>query len=152
TIVNARRAAGGPDESVFQPEWSPDGDLYFVSDRGLGWWNLYRVQDGAIEPMAEMDAEFGRPQWQFGMSTYAFESADRLISCFVRDGVWILAGIDTRSKRFDVLPTAFPDIAQLRAAPGRIVFIGGSSSEAPALVALDLNNGAHRVLRHSVVL
>ena len=72
-----------------------------------------------------MDAEFGRPQWQFGMSTYAFESADRLISCFVRDGVWTLAGIDTRSKRFDVIPTEFTDIAQVHAAAGRVVFIGG---------------------------
>jgi hypothetical protein len=44
-------------------------DLYFVSDRGSGWWNLYREHAGAIEPMAEMNAEFGRPQWQFGMST-----------------------------------------------------------------------------------
>src|SRR5260370_3782272 len=102
--------------------------------------------------MAEMDAEFGRPQWQFGLSTYAFESADRLISCFVRDGVWTLAGIDTRSKRFDVIPTEFTDIAQLRAAPGRVVFIGGSPSEAPALVDLDLNTGTHRVLRRSFVL
>jgi dipeptidyl aminopeptidase/acylaminoacyl peptidase len=152
TIGNSRRVAGGPDDSVFQPEWSPRGDLYFVSDRGSGWWNLYREHDGAIEPMAEMDAEFGRPQWQFGMSTYAFESADRLISCFVRDGVWTLAGIDTRSKRFDVIPTEFTDIAQLRAARGRAVFIGGSPSEAPALVDLDLNNGTHRVLRRSFVL
>ena len=86
------------------------------------------------------------------MSTYAFESADRLISCLVRDGVWTLVGIDTRSKRFDVIPTEFTDIAQLRAVPGRVVFIGGSSSEAPALVDLDLNNGTHRVLRRSFVL
>ena len=43
TIVNALQVAGGPDELVFQPEWSPDGDLYFVSDRSSsGWWNLYR--------------------------------------------------------------------------------------------------------------
>src|SRR5271166_2089719 len=152
TIGNARRVAGGQDESVFQPEWSPDGDLYFVSDRVSGWWNLYRERDGAIEPMAEMDAEFGRPQWQFGMSTYAFESAHRLIACFVRDGVWTLAGIDTRSKRFEVIPTEFTDIAQLRAAPGRVVFIGGSPSEAPALVDLDLNTGTHRALRRSFVL
>jgi dipeptidyl aminopeptidase/acylaminoacyl peptidase len=131
TIGSSRWVAGGPDESVFQPGWSPDGDLYFVSDRVSGWWNLYRERDGAIEPMAEMDAEFGRPQWQFGRSTYAFESADRLISCFVRDGVWKLAGIDTRSKRFDVIPTEFSDIAQVRAAPGRVVLIGGSPSEAP---------------------
>ena len=39
-IGNARRIAGGPDESIVQPEWSPDGDLVFVSDRS-GWWNLY---------------------------------------------------------------------------------------------------------------
>ena len=55
TIGNRRRVAGGPDESAFQPERSPHG----VSDRGSGWWNLYRAHDGAIEPMAEMDAEFG---------------------------------------------------------------------------------------------
>ena len=77
--------------------------------------------------------------------------ADRLISCFVRDGVWTLASIDTRSKRFDVIPTEFTDIAQVRAAPGRAVFIGGSPSEAPAVICLDLNNGTHRVLRHSFV-
>lgn len=151
TIGNARRVAGGPHESVFQPEWSPDGALYFVSDRGSGWWNLYREGDGAIEPLVPMDAEFGRPQWQFGMSTYAFESADRLIACFVRDGVWTLIGIDTRSGRFDVIPTEFTDIAQLRAAPGRAVFFGGSPSHAPGLIDLDLKTGAHRVLRHAFV-
>jgi dipeptidyl aminopeptidase/acylaminoacyl peptidase len=151
-IGNSRRVAGGPDESVFQPEWSPDGDLYFVSDRGSGWWNLYRERNGAIEPMAPMDAEFGRPQWQFGMSTYAFESADRLIACFVRDWVWTLVGIDTRSKCFEVIPTEFTDVTQVRAAPGRVVFIGGSPTEAPALVDLDLNTGTHRVLRRSFVL
>jgi hypothetical protein len=86
-----------------------------------------------------MDAEFGRPQRQFGMSTYAFESADRLTSCFVPDGVWTPARIDRRSKRFDVIPTAFTDIAQLRAAPGRVVFFCGSPSEAPMFIDLDLN-------------
>ncbi len=152
TIEDARLVAGGSGESVFQPEWSPDGDLYFVSDRGSGWWNLYRERDGAIEPLHAMDAEFGRPQWQFGMSTYAFESADRLIACFVRDGVWTLTAIDTRSGRFDVIPTEFTDIAQLRASPGRVVFIGGSPSEGPALIDLDLSTGTHRVLRRSFVL
>jgi dipeptidyl aminopeptidase/acylaminoacyl peptidase len=148
-IEHARRVAGGPNESIFQPEWSPDGDLYFVSDRGSGWWNLYRERDGAIESLAPMDAEFGRPQWQFGMSTYAFESADRLISCFVRDGVWTLAAIDLQTKRFEIVPTGFTDIAQLRAAPGRVVFVGGSPSEPPALIDLDLASGRCRVVRRA---
>ena len=151
-IEHARLVAGGPGESVFQPEWSPDGDLYFVSDRASGWWNLYRDRDGAIEPMAPMDAEFGRPQWQFGMSTYAFESADRLISCFVRDGVWTLAMIDPGTKHFEIIPTEFTDISQLRAAAGRVVFIGGSPSEPPALIDLDLGSGKIRVVRRASVL
>ena len=33
--------AGGTDEAIFQPQWSPDGELYFVSDRSE-WWNIYR--------------------------------------------------------------------------------------------------------------
>jgi hypothetical protein len=141
TIGNARRVAGGLDESVFQAEWSPDGDLYFISDQSDGWWNLYRERNGVIEPMAPMDAEFGRPQWQFGMSTYAFESAERLICSFVRDGIWKLAQIDTRTKRFDVIPTEFTGISQLRAGPGRVVFLSGTPSEASALVDLSLATG-----------
>jgi hypothetical protein len=123
-----------------------------VSDRGSGWWNHYRKRDGAIESMAPMDAEFGRPQWQFGMSTYAFESADRLISCSVRDGVWTLAIIDPGTKRLEIVPTEFTDISQLRAAPGRVVFIGGSPSEPPALIDLDLGSGRNRVVRRASVL
>ena len=41
--------AGSADESIFQPEWSPDGVLYFVSDR-TGWWNLYRLAPAASSP------------------------------------------------------------------------------------------------------
>ena len=49
-IVRATCVAGGPAESIFQPEWSPDGLLYFISDR-TGWWNLYRQQDGRTEAL-----------------------------------------------------------------------------------------------------
>ena len=50
-----------------------------------------RERAGALEPMAPREAEFGRAQWTFGMSTYAFESAERLICCFLEDGKWNLA-------------------------------------------------------------
>ena len=151
-LRNARRVAGGADEALFQPEWSPDGDLYLVSDRGKGWWNLYRERDGALEPMAPREAEFGRPQWNFGMSTYAFESAERLICCFLEDGKWNLAKLDTRTRRFDPIPTRFTDVLQLRASPGRAVFIGGSPTEPLALIDLDLNTGNDRVVRRSAYL
>jgi hypothetical protein len=34
------------DEAIVQPEWSPGGTLYFVSDRS-GWWNLHRFDQAA---------------------------------------------------------------------------------------------------------
>ena len=38
------QVAGRPhQESIFQPEWGPDGRLHFVSDRD-GLWNLYAVE------------------------------------------------------------------------------------------------------------
>ncbi|HEX6989250.1 MAG TPA: S9 family peptidase, partial [Bacillota bacterium] len=69
-VRDARRVAGGPRESIFQPEWSPGGVLHFVSDRS-GWWNLYRWDGRSTDHLIAMEAEFGLPQWQFGMSTYA---------------------------------------------------------------------------------
>ena len=47
SIGQPRKVAGGEDESIFQPSWSPDGTLYFVSDR-TDWWNLYAERDGKI--------------------------------------------------------------------------------------------------------
>ncbi|MGH9553592.1 MAG: hypothetical protein ACRD3W_29695, partial [Terriglobales bacterium] len=38
-LNHKRCIAGGADESVFQPEWSQDGTLYFVADQS-GWWNI----------------------------------------------------------------------------------------------------------------
>ncbi|MDO8671729.1 MAG: S9 family peptidase, partial [Dehalococcoidia bacterium] len=77
TLGTAVLVAGGPDESIFQPEWSPDGTLYFISDRN-SWWNLYRWSDGTVESVLELDAEIGVPQWVFGLSTFAFESSDKI--------------------------------------------------------------------------
>src|SRR5579883_1923364 len=97
-LANPRLVAGGERESIFQPEWSPDGILYFVSDRS-GWWNLYRWredrqnQDEQIEALAPMDAEFGEPQWLFGLSRYAFASANRLICTYSQQGISTLASL-----------------------------------------------------------
>src|SRR5215467_7418743 len=60
TLGHGVRVAGGPAESIFQPSWSPDGVLHFVSDR-TGWWNLYRWREGHIESLCKMNAEFGVP-------------------------------------------------------------------------------------------
>ncbi|TMK88333.1 MAG: S9 family peptidase, partial [Actinobacteria bacterium] len=68
-LAGAQRIAGGPEESISQPRWSPDGVLHWVSDR-TGWWNLYAEGGDGAEALAPLDAEFTGPDWIFGQSTY----------------------------------------------------------------------------------
>ena len=149
SLGSKQRIAGGVDESIFQPEWSPDGILHFVSDRS-GWWNLYRWgASGDIEPLCEMAAEFGLPQWVFGMSTYAFESRDRIVCTYTQEGKWHLASLDLTTQQLQLIDTPYTDIASLRASAGRAVFCAGSSTESTAIVQVDLTTGQSSVLRRS---
>lgn len=148
-IHEAKRIAGGKDESIFQPEWSPGGTLYFVSDQS-GWWNLYRLnQDGEQESLCPMEAEFGQPQWIFGMSMYAFESEASIICAFIEKGRAALARLDTRDKRLERIETPYTDISSLHAGSGHASFRGGSPTEPASIVRLDLTTMRTEVLRRS---
>jgi dipeptidyl aminopeptidase/acylaminoacyl peptidase len=145
----SERVAGGPDESIFQPEWSPDGTLYFVSDR-TGWWNLHRLDsDGTIENLHAMDAEFGMPQWGFGMSTYAFESSERIFCTYIQNGVSRLATIDTRTKTLKSIECPYTDIRYVRAAPGQAVMRAASPTQTAAIVRYDFETEKFETLRQS---
>ncbi len=140
--------AGGPTEAVFQPQWSPAGLLHFVSDR-TGWWNLYRWRDGNAEAIAPMEAEFGVPQWIFGLSTYGFASEERIICAYGQRGTWRMAAIDTSSGTLMPIDTPFTDIGGLRVTPTSVVFTAGSPSRGSAVVSLDLANGAIATIRRA---
>ena len=71
-----------------------------------------------------MEAEFGLPQWVFGMSTYAFESAGRIICAYKQGGVDRLASLDTHTLALTPIEAPYTDFSGLRAAPGRAVFVG----------------------------
>jgi dipeptidyl aminopeptidase/acylaminoacyl peptidase len=147
-IVQAELVAGGKSESIFQPEWSSEGVLHFVSDR-TGWWNLYRSSEGKIEPLTEIEAEFGAPQWIFRMSTYAFESESRIVCTYCVRGDWRLATVDTTTRKLDPIELPYTEIASLRAASGRAVLCGGSPSEPLSIVSLDLTTRLADVVRRS---
>ena len=96
------RVAGGDDESVFQPSWSPDGQLYFVSDR-TGWWNLYRLHGDVVQGLHPLDAEFGKPQWTLGSTTYAFASERRVVVTYAQNGRWQMALLSLEPRRVEPL-------------------------------------------------
>lgn len=148
SLGRTERVAGGPNESIFQPEWAPDGVLHFVSDR-TGWWNLYQWRGERIEPVYEMAAEFGDPQWVFGMSTYGFTSSGHIVCTFLDRGISHLATIDRRTRRLEQIDVPYSDIWSLRAAAGRAVFVAGSPSEPASVVTLYLATRKREVLRRS---
>lgn len=148
SVRNAELIAGGVNVSIFQPEWSPEGILHFISDR-TGWWNLYCWRNGNIIALCEKNAEFGLPQWAFGMSTYAFANAHRIICSYTEQGVWCLASLDTTTGTLSPIETPYSTIRQVRATAGQVVFIGGSPTEPVSIVQLDLNTLRTEVLRRS---
>ncbi len=129
------KVAGGAEESIFQPEWSPDGALYFVSDR-TGWWNLYRWSGKDIEAIHPMAAEFGKPQWTFSMVSYAFVSPTRMAATYVENGCWKLAMIDVYTKRFEPVDLPVQPIESIKANKDAIYFVGGSAIEPAGVVRL----------------
>ncbi|MQA31078.1 MAG: hypothetical protein GEU82_14805, partial [Luteitalea sp.] len=122
TLNGARRIAGNASEAIFQPGWSPGGTLYFVSDR-TGWWNLYRLRDDDIEPVHAMDVDFGRPQWQLGMSTWAFADTSRIVVTYQQLGRWRLATIDAQTGVFTALPVDREPGDSIAATPSHAVLV-----------------------------
>ena len=148
-LASTRWVAGGAAESIFQPEWSPDGVLYFASDRS-GWWNLERISpDGGIERVSQSKAELGMPQWVFGMSAYAFASPDLIVCSHVEHGVSTLATVDLRTGKLTPIDCPYTDIQYLRAANGQAVFRGGSPTDVVSIVKFDLSTGQFETLRRS---
>jgi len=146
--AQVRHVAGGETESVFQPEWSPAGELHFASDRS-GWWNLCRERAGRIEPLQPMAAEFGEPQWQFAMSMYGFEADGGIVCLYEQGGRSHLARIDARSGAFAEIETPYCSLRELHVGAGFMVCLAASEREAEALVRFDLARSSFAVLRRA---
>ena len=150
SVGSREQVAGGSSESIFQPEWSPDSSLYFVSDR-TDWWNLYRWRGVAVEPVHAMAAEFGKPQWTFSMVTYAIVDANRIAATYSEGGRWKLALINVDARTFTPIDLEIEPLESIkatdksRAADGaEVYFIGGSPTQSTAIMTL-----SGKVLRSS---
>ena len=110
TDAVASPRAGGVD---LPAGWSPDGRLYYVSDRS-GWWQIYELNDpnpnDGSSPNVPSDlsvtdfpeSEFGRPQWLLGTATWAFAGAVTDGVSYTRRGRWHLATVDVPTRTLTV--------------------------------------------------
>ncbi|WP_426340440.1 prolyl oligopeptidase family serine peptidase [Pseudoduganella sp. S-14] len=149
------RVAGGSQESVCQPEWSPAGVLHFVSDRS-GWWNLYCLREGAggaasaVEALCPMAAEFATPHWTFGNSLYGFGANGDIVCSYIEQGVSKLACLHAGSTVLAPIATPYQEIRELRVGDGYVVALAGSPTIASEIACIDLASGACEVLERSI--
>ncbi len=131
----ATTIAGGSEESITQPEWSPGGALHYVSDR-TGWWNIYGEQGPALL----REEEFGVPAWNFGRRRYCFLDDGTLVAaCAGPDGdrIGVVADGDARWIEFPLASAG-----STMATDGRSVYLlAGDPAHAAAVVRLEVETG-----------
>ncbi len=150
SLGEPRTVAGGLDESVLQPLWSPEGELHFVSDRN-GWWNLYRLRNGSVQPVLEFEAEFARPQWVFDPAAYGFLDDGRIACCYVQRGVWNIGVIDAERGMLTSLDMPYSEMGrgELRTSGQRVVFIAGAPDKPMTLLSMDVSSGETETLQRA---
>ena len=150
--VDGQLVAGGPDESIVNPAWGPDGSLHWVSDRS-GWWNLYRADgSGGATALHPAEAEFAMPHWVFGQSSYAFLDDGRIACAWTRLGFPHLGTLDPRTGDLQELaPERLPTLRSLRIrSDGRhLAYVGASPTHTAAVVVLDTRSGSETVVARS---
>ncbi|MEM6501199.1 MAG: S9 family peptidase [Cyanobacteria bacterium P01_C01_bin.89] len=152
SLANARQIAGAAEESILQPQRSPSGQLYFVSD-STDWWNIYRWNaDGEPTALCSMDAEFGLPQWVFGMSTYGFASGDRAICAYTQEGLWTLASLDLTDSKLTPFDLPYSTLSGIFVDNICALFIGGSATAPSELVYFDFDTCKAESLKRSTEL
>ncbi len=133
--LSAVRCLRREQEALLQPRWSPAGELYFVSDRS-GWWNLYRMAD-ADTPVVAMEAEFAKPLWNLGISTYAFLTDTTVVCTYIENGRARLGLIDTRAGRLQPLPVEHSEYDSIEAVAGSACYIASSADDYDTVCRFD---------------
>ncbi|MEV7007270.1 prolyl oligopeptidase family serine peptidase [Streptosporangium sp. NPDC051022] len=142
-LTDVQLVAGGDDESVCQPQWSPDGTLHLVSDRS-GWWNLYTWHDDRLNPVITGEFEVAAAPWEFGYRTYAFQS-DQIVATVQRGPRHHLM---TRHPdgSLEPVPLPYTSIKPYLAVTGRrLALIGSGPTKLPTVVLTDGDGSTHEL-------
>lgn len=151
-----------PNISVFQPLWC--GPHLVVANDRSGFWNLEQLDNAegfdaetldaetlsaeaplAWRPLLPIQAEFGMPQWVFGMGTQAWDG-EQLLATACLQGRWQLGRVELPSQsggagQWQPLAIPFDDLAGICAERGRLACIAASATEPAGLLELDLASG-----------
>ncbi len=153
-VADLQQVAGGPEESISEPQWSASGDLMYLSDRS-GYTNLYRWDGEQHTAESNRENDFGGPLWSLGAQSYAQLPDARWICTYVEAGEHRLgvfeAGTETHfetelSQLGGVLP-----LVGVSGQTDRLAVLGAGPRHGPRVLLMDLSPpGRVEVVRESV--
>jgi dipeptidyl aminopeptidase/acylaminoacyl peptidase len=137
-LIEKKRVAGGDNnQAIFQPHWSPNNTLYYVSDI-TNWWNIYRFENGIGAPVLRMDAEFATPLWQLGMTTFDFIDANTIACIWTVSGIWHSGFIDVATGVLTTVQTPYSSMQAVACHQGSVYFVAGASVLASQIGGVNL--------------
>jgi dipeptidyl aminopeptidase/acylaminoacyl peptidase len=128
-------AGADNNEAIFQPQWSPDNQLYFVSDKN-NWWNIYRIENGSRQPVLEIEAEFATPLWQFGMTSYDFIDADTIACVYTKNGIWHSGFIDIQSGQLNTIESQYSSMQAVTCHQDKLYLVAGAAALPSELISI----------------
>lgn len=143
-LSKAELLAGGPDESIVQARWSPQGQLYFISDRN-NFWNIYRYQHGNITACYQGPQEFSKAMWVLGLHSYDFYATspteEVLIAAYSSNSAWFIGKIDPVTQELCPLLGPYSNIKNIHVMGDELFFIASHTQAHEALYHYHLNSG-----------
>jgi len=137
-LIEKKRVAGGDNnQAIFQPHWSPNNTLYYVSDI-TNWWNIYRFENGIGAPVLRMNAEFATPLWQLGMTTFDFIDANTIACIWTVSGIWHSGFIDVATGVLTTVQTPYSSMQAVACHQGSVYFVAGASVLASQIGGVNL--------------
>ncbi|XP_022772827.1 uncharacterized protein LOC111315407 [Durio zibethinus] len=144
-------------ESPTEPKWSPTGELFFITDRKNGFWNLHKwvESNNEVLPLYSLNAEFARPLWIFGMNSYEFVRSDvekTLIACsYKQNGRSYLGILDDIQGSISLLDIPFTDIENITSWNDYLYVEGASAVHPSSLAKVTLDGHKVNVIDFKIV-
>ncbi|MFT5711075.1 MAG: dipeptidyl aminopeptidase/acylaminoacyl peptidase [Halioglobus sp.] len=138
----------GGAESVINPQWGDDKQLYAISDRD-NWWKIYKVNEqrfSAVNSGLE-EVEIGGPDWLIGQNYYQLLSDEKILVQVMKAGVEHLAILDSASQSTKPLSLASVSIADVLAVDNRLFVINAANDKAAELLETDMKGNVLSLIR-----
>ncbi len=140
---------GQNQQSVYQPLWSGDGILHYISDVS-GWSNIYSCRDGVLNALTPIDREFGIPQWVLSSSTYAINNKNQIYAAYIQHGQQQLCHIDAETGHIEPIALPFRNFGDhLLLSQEALYFRAAGPAVEDAIYRFDLNTHEYEQLSQS---